>query len=428
MFINVKGKRRKIDMPYNNFLKYSAKENMKELRRAFNNGEKVVKETPEKITYEEALEDILYFQFVMEHGYSGYKTWGKDKFDKAFIELKKKLSQWKNDIVVEDFLDMTGKQLDFIFDGHLAITTEKHGVGFYKPLRTYVSDYLLTEHQDGFLITETNQALSFENPYARIFPTISNGEKCYLIGMRSYDEVEILEVSIDGKKTIIPLHRINSDKRKKEVIQETKNFDKVAYIKSDTFIGDNQEELESIYKTGKELRKHSNVIWDLSNNMGGNAEFAKQFIKGLCGCCSDSNKTYQLQSTLVHAKETGEIKDIPYGLKEIKEYEEFNEPNKFSGHLHIIINDSVASSGELAIIMTSCISNRTIYGCNTLGIGKFGDLLIYYLPNSKATIWCPHKIYENTIEESKGYEPDHWIDDSDPLNQVLSTIKNKINL
>lgn len=409
------------------FLEYSAKDNMKELRKKFNNGETVVKETPEKITYKEALEDILYFQFVMENGYSGYRTWGKDKFDKAFIELEKEFSVDKNEIDVNDFLNMVKASLDFIFDGHLAITTEKYGVGYYKPLRTYVSDLNLKEHPDGFLITKTDQILSFKNSSVRKFPTINNGQKSYLLGVRSYNEIKTLEVFIDGQKTIIPLHKINSDKREKLVFQEMRFFDKVAYIKSSTFLGDNQEDLDEIYKTGKELRQYSDVIWDLSNNRGGNAEFAKQFIKGLSGCCSDSNKTYQLESTLVHAKETGEIKDIPYNLKEIKEYEENDESNKFYGHLHIIINDSVASSGELAIIMTSCINNRTIYGCNTLGIGKFGDLLIYYLPNSKATIWCPHKIYENNIEESIGYEPDYWIDDSDPLSKLLSIIKKKMH-
>lgn len=416
-----------MDTAYYSFLEYSAKENMKQLRRAFNNGENIGKQTPEKITYGEALEDILYFQFIMEHGYSGYDTWGKDKFDKAFIELKRMFSQNDKNIIIEDFLDMIEKYFDFIFDGHLAITTEGYGVGFYQPLRTYVSDYYLVEHQDGFLIDETKQIISFENPFIRTFPTIRNGKKGYIIGVRSYNEVETLEVLIDGKKTKIPLHRIKSNDCKKETVQETEIFDKVAYIKSPTFIGDNQDDLDLMYKTGRELSKYSNVIWDLSNNMGGNAEFAKQFIKGLCGSCSDSNKTYQLQSTLVHAKETGQIQEIPYDLKEIKEYEEFNESNYFSGHLHIIINDSVASSGELAIIMTSCIENRTVYGCNTLGIGKFGDLLIYYLPNSKATVWCPHKIYKNTIEESKGYEPDYWIDDTDSLSQVLRAIQNKTN-
>ncbi len=73
----------KIGIGYREFLEYSAKENIKELRKAFNRGEEIGKNTPETITYGEALEDISYFQFVMEHGYSGYGIWGKDGFDGA---------------------------------------------------------------------------------------------------------------------------------------------------------------------------------------------------------------------------------------------------------------------------------------------------------------------------------------------------------
>lgn len=405
------------------FLQYSANENMKNLRTSFNKGENIIKETIEKISVKQALEDILYFQFVIENGYSGYGNWRKDEFDKAFIELKKVISSNSNKyLYIKEFLDTIKSHFSFIFDGHLAITTEEYGIGFYKALDTFVSSYFLKEHQDGFLISDTNQVLSFKDASIKIFPSIKNGERGYLVGVRSYNEVKNLEVFIDGQITKISLHKIKSSNYKKNKVEINIISDKVAYVKNSTFIGDNQNDLDTMYKIGKKLSNYSNVIWDLSNNMGGNAEFAKQFIKGLSGCCSDRNKIYQLQSTLVHAKETGQIQKIPYGLKEIKEFEKNQETNYFSGHLHIIINDSVASSAELAIDMTSCIDNRTVYGCNTLGIGRFGDLLIYYLPNSKATLWCPHKIYENGIEEGEGYEPDFWIDDTNTLKQILNIL------
>lgn len=242
------------------------------------------------------------------------------------------------------------------------------------------------------------------------------------MGARSYSDLKTLDVFIDQESIAIPVHPIKSSTSKTITIQDKTYFDQVAYLKSSTFIGDNPKDLDAMYQTGKGLRHSAHVIWDLSNNMGGNAEFAKRFITGLSDCCSDSNQTYQLESTLVHAKETGQIQEIPYGFKEIKEYENHAKPNVFSGHLHIIVNDSVASSGELAIKMTSCIENRTVYGCNTLGIGRFGDLLIYYLPYSKATVWCPHKIYDSGIEEGQGLEPDIWLDTVNPLSHVLDII------
>jgi hypothetical protein len=396
---------------------------MQELRKAYNRGENVIKETPEAITHRDALEDISYLQFIMEYGYSGYSIWGRDRFSEAFTKMKKDFYEAGKDIVVEDFLNSIAKHLDFICDGHFAIASKKNSVGFYRPLRTYVSDFSLSKTQHGLFITETNHSLTFENHSIRLFPSIRSGKKCYLIGLQSYDEVNDLEVCIDAQKTKIPLHQIQSDNSLNKVVQEINRFDNVAYIKSSTFIGDDRENLDAIFRTGREFSQYSHVIWNLSNNMGGNAEFAKRFIEGLCGYYTNSYKTHQLQSSLIHAKETGEIHDIIYTLKEIKEYEPSGELNGFSGHLHVIINNSVASSGELAVIMTSSIRNRTVYGCNTLGIGRFGDLLIYYLPKSKATVWCPHKIYENGIEEGKGYEPDIWIDSKDVLNEILGIIQ-----
>ena len=411
------------------FLKYSAKDNMQTIRQAYNQGKNITKETPEAITYNQAFEDIHYLQFILENGYSGYGDWGKEAFDQAFADLKEELAKESLTnttklIALPVFLDLIKKHFTFIFDGHLAITTDNYGIGFYKPLKTFVSSLFLKEHQDGF-ISESNKVLSFNNPSIKLFPTIKNRETGYLIGARSYRDLESLEVFINQETIAIPVHPIKSSTCEKITIQETTFFDQAAYVKSSTFIGDDPKDLAAMYETGKELRHYSNVIWDLSNNMGGNAEFAKQFITGLSDCCSDSNQTYQLESTLVHAKETGQIQDIPYGFKEIKEYENHATPSNFSGHLHIIINDSVASSGELAIKMTSCIENRTIYGCNTLGIGRFGDLLIYYLPHSKATVWCPHKIYESGIIEGQGYEPDVWLDSLDPLSHVLDIISSQ---
>ncbi|NLY81996.1 MAG: hypothetical protein GX078_04360 [Clostridiales bacterium] len=128
------------------FLKYSAKDHMQTIRQAYNQGKNIKKETPEAITFSQALDDIGYFQFVIENGYSGYGDWGKDRFDKAFAEMKKELTHefsanTSTLIPLPVFLDLIKKHLPFIFDGHLAITGDNYGIGFYKPLKTFVSSF-----------------------------------------------------------------------------------------------------------------------------------------------------------------------------------------------------------------------------------------------------------------------------------------------
>ena len=106
-------------------------------------------------------------------------------------------------------------------------------------------------------------------------------------------------------------------------------------------------------------------------------------------------------------------------------YENVDGGNSFKGTLHVIINNYVASSGESAVLMAKELKKTKVYGCNTLGIGQFGDLLVYYLPYSQMTIWCPHKVFQSCILETVGYEPDYWIDSIEPLECVLKFIKHK---
>ena len=117
-------------------------------------------------------------------------------------------------------------------------------------------------------------------------------------------------------------------------------------------------------------------------------------------------KTLALQSTLVHAKETGEQKAVPYRFSQVPEtpaYQEQCEP--FRGALHVILNDRAASSAELALAWAAAYPRVTFYGCNSLGIGRFGDLCIYYLPHSQIALWCPQKVFAG-IQETIDFEPD----------------------
>ena len=145
-------------------------------------------------------------------------------------------------------------------------------------------------------------------------------------------------------------------------------------------------------------------------------------MKGLNGGCVDSSKILELQSTLVYAKESGEISSIPYHFTcQSSTPERYDD--MYAGTLHVIINDRVASSAESAIIMAKSLPKVVFYGCNSMGIGRFGDLCIYYLPCSQITLWCPQKVFDNTIEETTGYTPDIWIDSIDTIQVVLQHIK-----
>lgn len=407
----------------NKFLEYSSIENMSKLRKAFNRGESLEKHSPIEISIKHALNDVEYFQFVIEQGYSGYTYFDKKYFSRAFENIIKELSSLNTEaIATKAFSDIISKHLSFLTDGHLAISCNGYVNGFYKKLHTYVADIVVQELDNEYITIDTGKKVDIRNENIRLFKTISNIDKpYYLIGKRYYDELLTIDVWIDGEKVTLPVHKIKSNDTNDNILLESKFDGKVAYVKSSSFVGDSKDDLKRFFEIGIQCSKYSDVIWDLSNNLGGNSEFASQFIKGLNGACNSGTKTYRLQSPLIQAKETGEIINIPY-MKELLD-ENVDEENSFKGTLHVIINNYVASSGESAVLMAKELKKTKFYGCNTLGIGQFGDLLVYYLPHSKMTIWCPHKVFESCILETVGYEPDYWIDSIEPLECVLKFIK-----
>lgn len=406
----------------NKFLIYSAKEPMKLLRKKFNQGESLYNAVPDSVSCEEALEDISYVRFVMEHAYSGYTYYERSFFDNAFVAMEQTIKRHSVPLTVNHLIDLIADHLSFLCDGHLSLTTEDYGRGFYQKLQTYVADIMLTEMDGQYVDTVTKETVEIVDN-SRLFPTISeNGVQVFLVGKRSKKPVDEIELTVGGISKKLPVHKIKSKEPTAEILI-SENYDRtIAYITCSSFVGDNEDKLNEFYEIGKKCRNYQHVVWDLSNNLGGNSDFPKQFLLGLNGGCTDTSKVFELQSTLVHAKEHGEITDISYCLKNIPSVG-VTGTALFNGKLHVIINDMVASSAESAIIMAASMQNVTFYGCNSLGIGRFGDLCIYYLPNSQATLWCPQKVFDNSIEETVGFEPDIWIDSSDVTSLVTKNIQ-----
>ncbi len=389
------------------FLAYSARENMTQLRHAFNQNQEIDKPTPDYLTEEQAKADIAYLKFVLEQGYSGYTAFPKEKFDEAFINIVSKINE-AIDLIC--FMDRIQEALAFITDGHLALTASQHAVGFYRHQDTYVTDMRVT-----------NECIETVG-HIECLPSLHNGEPCRLIGSKSYEEIGTIGVTVDGVFKTLPAHKIKSSPLCDNQLITFQEIAGVAYVRCSTFVGDAESELERVYEIGKQCSRYQHVIWDLSHNLGGNAAFAERFIEGLNDICISNETVYQVQSSLVHAKETGEVKEIAYDLATFKEAAPM-QVGSYKGHLHIIINERVASSGESALVMCDCIETKTVYGCNSLGIGTYGDLLIYYLPYSNITVWCPHKVFDNQIRETKGYSPDIWLDTHEPLQEILRRIE-----
>ena len=402
------------------YLEYSAKEPMTMLRKKFNNGESLYKSTPAVLSVDAAKEDVSYVQYVIENAYSGYSYYDEALFGVAFDSIRKELSAHET-VSSNALIDLICAHLSFISDGHLSLSTQDYGNGFYKKVQTYVSDLIVTEIDGRYFDLDTGEQVSLDST-VRVFPTIVNDvANANLVGIRSKDKVEEISIGIGNKKANVPVHKIKSQVATEESLVKECYLGDIAIITCSSFVGDSEESLNYLYEVGTKCRGYKHVVWDLSNNLGGNSEFPKRFLLGLTGGFYDTVKFLELKSTLVHAKEFGDIQNIPYHVEPIFD-EKMADTNLFDGELHVIINDMVASSAEMAIAWADSLPRVTFYGCNSLGIGCFGDLCIYYLPNSQITLWCPQKVFDTNIVETVGFEPNYWIDSNDVVSSVLKMI------
>lgn len=392
------------------------------LRKKFHSGESLDKPSPLSLSASDALEDVLYAQYVLENTYSGYAYHDKALFDHAFRQILASL-HGVTAITPRQLIDLICGQLAFICDGHLALTTADYGKGFYQKLQTYAAQLRVVQSGGAYYAADSGEQVCFDET-ARAFPTIgTDGRDVRLLGVRSKTPVEALPVRIGGRAALLPLHKIMSEKPARESLPDERYEGEIAVITCSSFVGDCEESLNMLYETGKKCRNYQHVVWNLSNNSGGNSEFPKRFLSGLYGSFRDPLKTLALQSTLVHAKETGEQKAVPYRFSQAPEapaYQEKCEP--FHGALHVILNDGAASSAELALAWAAAYPRVTFYGCNSLGIGRFGDLCIYYLPHSQIALWCPQKVFDAGIQETIGFEPDFWVDSGDVVSVVLDAL------
>lgn len=402
------------------FLAYSATEPMVVLRKRFNQGENLYKPVPNEIAVDKALEDIDYVQYVLENAYSGYTYHDRNSFDGAFNSMRDIVKK-ESCINVNHFIDIISDQLSFICDGHLSLATAEYGQGFYKRTVTFVSSLVLEQRDGQYIDVVSNKHIELHGR-ARTFPTVSSDDRrLLLVGVCSKKEETEIELVVDGALEKVPVHKIKANDSEDEILISEKYDNDIAVISCSTFVGDCDEYLQKFKSMGEKCRKYRDVIWDLSNNLGGNSAFAEQFLIGLNGGYQSKNVIRSLNSSLVYAKEHGEVKEIDYHFTEDSN-SEFSGDNLFGGTLHVIVNSRVASSGELALVYAQSLPKVIFYGCNTLGIGQFGDLCIYYLPYSNITLWCPQKVFNTVIQETEGLNPDYWIDRDDVVSVVKSSI------
>ena len=185
------------------------------------------------------------------------------------------------------------------------------------------------------------------------------------------------------------------------------------------------------------------------NNGGGSSVFPQTFIKNLNGSVQWDTDWAELTSPAIAEYYTNMdltvLPEVSPGLQHLKarysakfqqlmrdpvkswtfsKSEMRQMPGEFAGELILLTNRRVLSAGENLVGSSRSISNQIIIGENTGGSAQFSSTCEYILPHSKLILNLPRQlIFIPGLEECVGYLPDYWLDTCDPVEEVLSWLK-----
>lgn len=379
-----------------------------------------------KLAKQDAIKDVLDFFHCLKRCYSGYDYFFTD-------ETCEKMQNSVIRQIKRCFGKITNRRLSVILyralnevlnDSHFELYVCQRTRFFQKRYIAYVSDLILRKVDNGYEVVRGNNTFrkgyvfSLVEEQAFLLPTLYVGENSstedayYLLGKYSLKRVTAL--CIGGKK--IKTHRILSDFAKQadgdRIIQKEGYF-----IVNHATYGMPWKEalLEEYERDGCTCAKGNAVILNLLGNGGGCSDYPERFYKGLCG----TGENWFAGAYLPSPEDIrDEVKRYTY------DYPSSRAQPDYEGKIYVVMNKATASSAEMGISPSYHLKNAVRIGSASFGCGTFGNCILFQLPNSKIVFRFGHRLFfHEGFEEGKGFLPDFWIDDKNPVYVVEQYLK-----
>ncbi len=422
---------------------------------------------PDSITAEETLEDVDMLAYILENGYSGYHYWmgrGVD-FDAVFDSVRA-LADDDGMVALADIESTIAAGLSDIQDGHLRMTGHA-AHGFLQRKCAYFADVIVEPADEaGFddrpvyvvgqsLAEDVEPGMVYVGPEDRLFPILSReGTQQYQLGVLSKEYATRAPFSFLAARgsemtaaLMLPLHecRLTQAESWTGPVFSTAEVDGVDLVRVRSFGFHHDSLLREFVQSGQELADSDRLVVDITGNGGGNSEYPRDFVSGLNGGMAQWRLYY---ADLCSPATVGAAAAIPLteGMAEPRaEYIELmrqtlerlretpvrnwlnvtqevppRRTGAFKGRVVLLTDRGVASSGEAFIDYARSIPQAVTVGENSAGIGTFGDVLQYWLPNSRIRLQVPHKIFLMPgFQEGVGFTPDYWLDSSNPVPELV---------
>lgn len=382
-----------------------------------------------KLTKQQATEDVIDFFNCLKRTYCGYDYFFTDeKCDKLQETILKTIKGRLGKISNKTLSRYLFRELyPILNDCHFSLYVCKRERFFRKNYIAYVTDIILRKVDNIYEIVNKNSDVPkgsfFTEDEVREFllPTLYVGDDCnaedeyYLLG--KYSVAKVNSLTIMGKK--FRTHRILCDSVTQTGSDRILQKDGYVIVNHSSYgmPWNDEDLLQEYYNDGCNCAKSDAVILNLAGNGGGSSSYAERFYEGLNGHSNDGLRGAYLPFPT----------ELPDEVKSYQQrYPEENDVSTYAGTLYVVMNNATASSAEMGVSPSYFVKNAVRVGSGTFGCTTFGNCFFYRLPHSKICLMYGNRLfyYEN-FEEGKGFMPDYWIDDKDPVGVVEEYIKRK---
>jgi len=409
--------------------------------------------SPETLTAEQAREDVAMLKYLFETAYSGYDHWKRKgiDFDGLFAELDRVADQ--PPVSVKAIEKVVATYLQNIQDGHLSMRGHSRQ-RFFRHRDAYFTDLLVERSGDGLRVVDSGLSDfktgdSLKVPQGNLFPTLSpKGCQHFLIGTlsRRFRNGMLINSATAGQVRV-PLHpcRLMNADFGDESVFRLESVDRIAVIRACSFSTRFHKELLIYQESAKKLHDQKDIILNIWGNGGGSSNYSYAWVEELndfVGHRVSSGRLYSpaiiegwanediekspsiAEMVLQFRKDLPEFQQNPRWLWKLNPATINRSRGSFAGRVIVLVNRKVASSGELTTSYAQSFPNHLIVGENTAGIGAFGEVRTYILPNSKIFLGMPSKLFlEKDIKEGSGYMPSYWLDTSHPIEELAKWIR-----
>jgi hypothetical protein len=388
-----------------------------------------VSEYNDKISRNQALEDLSVLRYLMENRYCGWEYFENNGivWETCFKKIESFIIS-QSDTYISDFCKTIHEAFDVgIVDNHLSFCSPATGrLSYSKQYSAYFADFKV-EQKAGIFYAAESKCPNIANGDIidagnNLYPTLYNK---YLVGLRSFDPVSEMTVSVNGKPSSVSLHRCKAIKKTdfQDICLHHDIKSGIDILRSNCcdYVG-NITEKTDFEELGKQFREKKVVVLNFISNDGGYNRITREFIKGLNGYSHCREYSIKLKSPVTEGRSCNRRWET---LSEAKPYD--YSKAKYNGKLIMLVNGGTASAGESAILYAKSCKDFILIGENTMGCNTFGNVASYELTNSHIVCRIPNTVNlcadSDDCIEGHGFTPDYWVDSDDVEGEVIKWIQ-----